>query len=253
MAGSNRTYKAAFSSDWSECLSPNGPFDCLVFHHPRLKEDLSVIFRHYTSNRITLSQALKRIQGLIPELPGPEQMDAYLEASFATYRGVPDLMEWCGSKGVLFMINTTGFQGYFQRAVAKGLLPRIPALSAHPMIRYAHAPSDPPSLYDLREIEDKPANTQRLLRHHGIAAQKTVIMGDSGGDGPHFAWGARAGALLVGSMTKASLEGYCREMNLVIHHRFGLTYPEGTPRQPEKEMEVDFMGLVPLLEEVLSR
>ena len=77
----------------------------------------------------------------------PEQIDAYLDESFATYTGVTDLIEWCLSKNIVFMINTTGMIGYFQRVFARGLLPRVPVISAHPMIRFSERNSDPPCVY----------------------------------------------------------------------------------------------------------
>ena len=140
-------YKAIISSDWNECLAPCGPFDCISFNHPQLEAPLTGIFRQYTGNRISLGEAIEKIQQLLPAPVTPEQMDAYLDASFATYPGVADLIEWCLSNRILFMINTTGMLGYFQRAFAKGLLPRVPALSAHPMIRFAGCSSDPQYIY----------------------------------------------------------------------------------------------------------
>jgi hypothetical protein len=38
-------------------------------------------------------------------------MDSYLDECFETYGGVPELMEWCEKKDILFMINTTGLRG----------------------------------------------------------------------------------------------------------------------------------------------
>jgi hypothetical protein len=149
-------------------------------------------------------------------------------------------MRWCIDKDILFMINTTGMQGYFQRALAKGLLPRGIAVAANPMISY---PGHEGLMYEVREIEDKSKNTEAVLREHGIPAEKLIIMGDSGGDGPHFEWGASVGAYLVGSMTKASLETYCRNKGIEIDTRFGMTYGEGQGKDQAREMEVDFMEL----------
>jgi hypothetical protein len=32
-----KTYKGMLSSDWSQCLSPNGPFDPLIFLYPEME------------------------------------------------------------------------------------------------------------------------------------------------------------------------------------------------------------------------
>jgi hypothetical protein len=77
-------------------------------------------------------------------------------------------------------------------------------------------------------------------------------MGDSGGDGPHFEWARDAGAATVGSMTKASLDGWCRERAIPIRVRFGLAYGTGEARRPADEMAVDFRGLIPVIEGILS-
>jgi hypothetical protein len=89
------------------------------------------------------------------------------------------------------------------------------------------------------------------MRGAGVSPQKVVVVGDSGGDGPHFEWGAALGATLVGSMTKWSLETYCRDRGIRIHEHFGLVYGEGENRDPGKEKTVDFMGLVRIIEEIL--
>jgi len=238
------------SSDWSECLAPSGPFDPIAFAYPGLEAELSGIFRLYTGNQITLSEATRRIGGLLPKPLGEKQMDAYLDASFITYRGVVDLVKWCKEHHVLFMINTTGMQGYFQKANAKGMLPPGIVVAANPMISY---PGLVMEMYEVREIEDKAKNTAAVLQKYGIPAEKLIIMGDSGGDGPHFSWGASVGAHLVGSMTKPSLEKYCREKGIKINTRFGVTYSEGEKKDPKREMEADFMGLVPVIENVLGK
>lgn len=243
-------YKGMISSDWSECLAPCGPFDSIAFAHPELEANLSGIFRSYTSNQITLSEAVRRISGLLPKLLGENQMDAYLDASFVTYRGVTDLIRWCTKHGILFMINTTGMQGYFQRAMAKGLLPQGIVVAANPMITYQRHASE---MYEVWEIEDKAKNTEMVMRRYGISPNKLILMGDSGGDGPHFAWGASVGAYLVGSMTKPSLEKYCREKGIRIQTWFGATYSEGEKKDLEREMKVDFMKLVPVIEQVVGK
>jgi hypothetical protein len=92
-----------------------------------------------------------------------------------------------------------------------------------------------------------------VAREHGIPFRRVVVMGDSGGDGPHMAWGAARGALLVGSMTKPSLENACRAAGIALHHRFGVTYAEGQPLDRQRELTVDYMGLTGLLQETLER
>jgi hypothetical protein len=237
------------SSDWNECLAPCGPFDPIAFAYPELDGELSGIFRMYTGNQISLSEATRRIGGLIPESLTEKQMDDYLDASFATYRGVVDMIRWCAENQILFMINTTGMQGYFQRAIAKGLLPQGIVVAANPMISYSGTGTE---MYEVREIEDKAKNTGTVMRANGILPNKVIVMGDSGGDGPHFAWGASVGAHLVGSMTKVSLDKYCKSKGIEIGTRFGVTYAEGEKRDSASEMKVDFMGLVPVIEKVIG-
>jgi hypothetical protein len=90
-----RKYKVMISSDWSECLAPSGPFDPISFVCPELEADLSQVFRQYTGNQITLSEATRRVGGLLPKPIIEKQMDAYLDAAFMMYRGVTDLIRWC--------------------------------------------------------------------------------------------------------------------------------------------------------------
>lgn len=251
MHAKNKMYKAIVSSDWSECLAPCSPFDCISFSHPQLSADLETIFKQYTSNVISLGQAAHKIQTLLPATVTIEQMDAYLDNSFSTYKGVPELIEWCLSKDILFMINTTGMTGYFQRIFAKSLLPRIPALSAHSMVRYPQQSSDPDVIFDLFEIKDKGKNTEAAVRHFNIPINKIILMGDSGGDGPHFEWGTKADAFLIGSMTKASLEKYCLKKNVNINMRFGISDTAGEKRDLKKEMQMDFMDLSARIEDLI--
>jgi hypothetical protein len=178
-------------------------------------------------------------------------MDAYLDERFETYRGVPELIEWCEKKGILFMINTTGMQGYFQRVFAKGLLQGVPIVSAHPMIKYKEEGKTTHQWYDLLEIQDKPENTQKAFDQWGIPPGKVVLIGDSGGDAPHFEWGAKMGASLIGSMTKWSLDQYCTKKGIKISLHFGLRYSKGEERNKAKEMEINFMDLVPKIEAIL--
>ena len=93
-------YNAIVSSDWNECLAPCGPFDCISFNYPQFTSELETIFRQYTGNHISLGDAARQIQTLLPAAITIEQMDAYLDHSFLTYRGVPELIEWCLSQGI---------------------------------------------------------------------------------------------------------------------------------------------------------
>ena len=246
-------YKTIVSSDWNECLAPCGPFDFISFNQPAIHSELSTIFRRYTSNQIPLGAACHKIRKLMPNPVTPRQMDAYLEESFVTYPGVPELIEWCLSENILFMINTTGVIGYFQRVFGKGLLPRVPLLSAHPMIRYPQQPSDPQYIFELVETADKAKNSDSAIRTLGILAKKIILMGDSGGDGPHFQWGAGNGAFLIGSMTKPSLKDYCRNKSITIDLRFGVDYAVGEKKDLQNEMQVNFMDLAPVFEDIASR
>ena len=153
---------AVFSSDWSECLSPSGPFDFIAWNFPQLRASLDEVFRAYTGNRISLGAACDRVRQSLPEPVTAEMMDAYLDREFAVYRGVPELIEWCRGQGVLFMLNTTGMIGYFQRVFAKGLLPRVPVISANPLVRYPASASDPETILELTETADKGRNTASL-------------------------------------------------------------------------------------------
>lgn len=247
-----RRYRAILSSDWNECLAPCGPFDFIFFTYPELREDLTVIFRQYTSNAISLGEAVGRMRGMLPRPIGAEEMDACLDASFATYPALPEWIEWCLSHNILFMINTTGMVGYFQRIFAKGLLPRIPALSAHPMIRYGALPSDPDTVFELLEIQDKPRNTEAAIRTFGLQSPKIIVMGDSGGDGPHFEWGAKVGALRIASMIKPSLQKFCEGNGIPVQVAFGRGDTGDTPIADRETPGRSLMELTPILEEWLA-
>ncbi|MCP4200268.1 MAG: hypothetical protein GY762_24250, partial [Proteobacteria bacterium] len=218
-----------------------------------IEPQLTATFRQYTGNQITLRQAVGQIRKLLPDSIKPEQMDAYLDAAFTTYTGVPDLIEWCLSKNILFMINTTGMIGYFQRIFARDLLPRTPVISAHPMVRYPENTSDPPHIYDLLETGDKAINTEAVIRSFGISSDRVILMGDSGGDGPHFEWGSKTGAYLIGSMTKSSLDDYCGKKNIEIDLRFGVDCTKYDRRNARKEMQVNFMDLATTIEYIIDR
>ncbi len=252
MAGRNRKYKGLVSSDWSECLSPNGPFDPISFVYPDLEPELRDTFRRYTGNEISLTDAARSIVELMPSPPTKEEMDEYLDKSFQTYSGVPELIEWCLSRGILFMINTTGTQGYFQRCIGKGLLPEVPIVAANPMIRFPGAGDGVRYTNQVLEIDDKPRCSEAVMNARGARPGNVVVMGDSGGDGPHFEWGARSGAYLVGSMTKPSLAAYCETHGIEINKRFGVSYSQGETRDLDKEMAVDFMDLADLFGQALD-
>ncbi|MGD9175082.1 MAG: hypothetical protein PVF29_13025 [Desulfobacterales bacterium] len=239
------------SSDWNECLAPCGPFDFISFTYPHLINELEVIFKQYTGNIISLGEAVCQLQQLLSNPVTTQQMDSYLDKRFATYRGVSELINWCKNQGILFMINTTGMIGYFQRVFAKILLPEVPLLSAHPMVRYERVDTDPEHVYDLFETTDKSKNTESVMRYFNIPANKIILIGDSGGDGPHFEWGAKNNALLVANMAKPSLKRYCEQKQIPIDILFGYSYAEGDPRNIDKEMQINFMDLVPIIEDII--
>ncbi|HDG97247.1 MAG TPA: hypothetical protein ENG73_03605 [Desulfobacterales bacterium] len=253
MQETSNKYKAMISTDWNECLAPTGPFDPIAFCWPELKTELEAIFRQYTGNIITLGQAVERLSRLLPHPLTKEQMDAYLDGHFATYKGVPDLIEWCSENHILFMINTTAVIGFFQRIFAKGLLPPVAALSGHDMIVFPAENTDPPIILPLHETSDKAINTQQVARRFGIDPYKIIIIGDSGGDGPHFEWGASQGCHLIGSMTKYSLQSYCTSRGINITTYFGIRYDKDQPRDPRREMQFDFFELRDVIERVLLK
>lgn len=251
MNGKHQRYRALVSSDWNECLAPCGPFDFISFAYPSLGSELASIFSKYTGNEIPLSEAARRIASILPAPVTEEQMDAYLDECFETYQGVPELMEWCGNHEVLFMINTTGMQGYFQRVFRKGLLAKVPVVSAHPMVRYKEEARTRCEWRDLLEIHDKPRHTLEVMKTRAIPPDKTILIGDSGGDGPHFEWGTKAGVFLVGSMTKWSLAKYCKSKGIEIDCYVGPRYAQGEERQEALEKQVDFTDLIPKIEQLL--
>ena len=253
MVNMKMNYRALISSDWNECLAPCGPFDFISFNYPQLAPDLETIFKQYTGNIISLGEAVRQIQHLLPAPITENQMDQYLDASFVTYSGVPDLINWCKNQNILFMINTTGMIGYFQRVFTKNLLPKIPVLSAHPMVRYPKGGIDPQYVYDLFETTDKSKNTEAAMSSFNLSSNKVIIMGDSGGDGPHFEWGAEINAFLIANMAKPSLKQYCRQKEITINTQFGPAYANGEARDLGKEMQVDFMDLAPIIEDLLNR
>ena len=245
-------YIGMISSDWSQCLSPSGPFDAFEFHYPEIESELRHIFKCYTSNEISLRKAVGRVKGILPAPLTTDQMDDYLENCFEIYKGVDELIHWCREHHILFMINTTGFMGYFQRILAKSLLPPVTVLSAQSMLRFSQGQNDPEKMIDLFEIEDKATNTAAIARMYQISPENIILMGDSGGDGPHFEWGARVGATLVGSMTKSSLMTYCRDRGVLIDHLFGHTYAQSEKISLEKERSFDFRKLSDIIAQVMG-
>jgi hypothetical protein len=246
------SYNGMLSSDWSQCLSPNGPFDPLIFLYPELEPDLSKIFKRYTGNEITLGQAFDRVSSLLPRWPSTAQLDRYLDARFETYAGVPELIRWCRQNRILFMVNTTSFGAYFQRVFSKSLLPPIDVLSAQFNWSFDTAQQAAEHLVELKEIEDKARNTAAIADRFSIPHDRIILMGDSGGDGPHFQWGAKAGATLIGSMTKPSLAKYCRDRGITIHHHVGHTYRAGERVSMDKERDFDFRVLIDILQSTMG-
>lgn len=249
MPKTRHSYKAMVSSDWSECLSPNGPFDPISFIYPHLAPTLRDIFKQYTGNKITLRQAVSKIKELLPSPFTRNQMNTYLEASFQTYSGVKELIEWCLENDILFMLNTTGTKAYFQQAMENGLLPRIPIIAANPMISFNEG--DAVFANEVHEIEDKAACSQKVAESFGFPGSKIIVMGDSGGDGAHFKWADSVGAYSIGNMTKHSLTEYCRIHEVKISLNFGPVYAQGEERNPDLEMQVDYTRLIDVFKRVL--
>jgi 2-hydroxy-3-keto-5-methylthiopentenyl-1-phosphate phosphatase len=245
-------YRALISSDWNECLAPSGPFDPIAYAYPEMGPELSAIFREYTGNRIPLELAVRRIGGLLPEPFPMSQMDHFLETSFSIYRGVPEFIEWANSTDIIFMINTTGMQGFFQRAIEKELIPEVPLVAANPLISYPDDRNQSRYQFTVNRIQDKPWNTQAAASSVGIPSNRVIVIGDSGGDGPHFEWGSSVGALIVGSMTKVSLTKYCEEKGIQIDQRFGISYVTDETRNLEREMQFDFMDLTHIIDKFLA-
>ncbi|MGC8658652.1 MAG: hypothetical protein ACP5U1_06220 [Desulfomonilaceae bacterium] len=246
-------YRAIISSDWNECLAPSGPFDPIAFIYPNLRSQLATIFSKYTGNEIPLSHAVASISQILPAPLTIEQMDTYLDNSFSIYKGVFEFLEWAKSENILFMINTTGMQGFFQRAITKGLIPDVPLVAANPMLSFTNDSNKHRYRFVVLETSDKPKNTVGAAEAFKIPYGRIVVIGDSGGDGPHFEWGASIGALLIGSMPKYSLRKYCEERNIEIQQCFGVKYSHGQSRVLHEEMKFDFMELVPIVEAFLNK
>ena len=245
-------YRALISSDWNECLAPSGPFDPIAHAYPEMGPELSAIFREYTGNRIPLELAVGRIGDLLPEPFSMLQMDDFLDTSFSIYGGVLEFIEWAKTRDILFMINTTGMQGFFQRAIEKNLIPEVPLVAANPLISYPDDQNQSRYRFTVKNIQDKPRNSEAAASSVGVPSNRVIVIGDSGGDGPHFEWGSSVGALIVGSMTKVSLTKYCEEKGIEIDQRFGVSYAPEETRNLEREMKFDFMDLTHVIDEFLE-
>ncbi len=244
-------YHAIVSSDWNECLAPCGPFDFIAFTFPELKPALDDIFKRYTGNHITLKKAMQQVKALLPEPVSVSQMDAYLSEAFSMYTGVADLMRWCHSQKILFMLNTTGAVGYFQRAVFKHLLPPLPVISAYAEPHFPQEASDPEKVFPLFETTDKAKHTEKVARKAGVPLNRIIIMGDSGGDGPHFKWGSENKAFLIASMAKPSLQQYCQKEGIQPGYFFGHTYSKGETIDHASEMGYNFKNLADVIADYL--
>jgi hypothetical protein len=120
------------------------------------------------------------------------------------------------------------------------------------MIRYPVNSDDFPLFFELHETRDKGRNTAEVIRSHSIPAGKIILLGDSGGDGPHFEWGATAGAHLIASMIKPSLDNYCREKDIAINLRFGLDYTRHERTSLPQELRTNFMDLAEIIDEIVN-
>ena len=79
-----------------------------------------------------------------------------------------------------------------------------------------------------------------------------MVMGDSGGDGPHFKWAAEQNIIRVASMAKPSLKSFCVKQQIGIDRYFGISYEDGEPRREADEMLVDFRDLLPYITDRLA-
>ncbi len=59
------------------------------------------------------------------------------------------------------------------------------------------------------------------LWQQNIKSRGFFLIGDSGGDGPHFVWGRQNGCVLIGCMAKPSLKSFCNKHGVEIDHFVG--------------------------------
>jgi len=230
------SYRALVSSDWNECLSPSRPFDPLVFLFPELEDRLKEIFLAYTSNQISYARALELIKQMMPGPISRGDMDKYLYEKFSLYPGADEFIKWCRENQVLFMINTTGWIGYFQRAIQLKLIPPVDYISASPFIEFSESLNL--SFLYLYDIYDKPVNTKKVMDKFKI--KNVFLIGDSGGDGPHFEWGKKNNCVLIGCMTKPSLKSYCEKKGFSIDYFVG--------NSEDRELILDVNELIYIIE-----
>jgi 2-hydroxy-3-keto-5-methylthiopentenyl-1-phosphate phosphatase len=247
-----RPYRAIVSSDWNGCLAPSGPFDFIIFHFPELRETVDGIFQSYTANRISLGQAMQRMGRLLPHPITPAHMDAYLDDAFGIYSGVTELIEWCHRSDILFMINTTGVRGYFERVLAKKLIPPVQVISAHPSVTFGNESTGACQYLALDEIDGKAVNTALIMKNYQIAQGRQVLMGDSGGDGPHFRWGFHSKGFLIGCHTKPSLYSYCKEAGIVLDVDFSSGTPQDRAKEDHDGQALDFRQLIDIVSDYVN-
>ena len=54
-------------------------------------------------------------------------------------------------------------------------------------------------------------------------------------------------------MTKASLDSYCRNKDIVINLHFGVDYSKGEKKDLQRELDINFMDLATPIEELVNR
>ena len=106
-------------------------------------------------------------------------------------------------------------------------------------------------MYSLDDTTDKARHTRSFAHKMGVSLNRIIIMGDSGGDGPHFKWGAENGAYLIASMAKPSLQRYCQEEGIQPDFFFGHTYSEEEAVDHGAELGFNFMDLSAVIKDVI--
>ena len=79
-----------------------------------------------------------------------------------------------------------------------------------------------------------------VLGTYHLPSSKVIVMGDSGGDGPHFQWAADEGAFSIGIMAKPSLIRYCELRHVRVSRFFGWFYGPGEAAKSGKRNEIRF-------------